>query len=250
MKPAACLCLCLLLSAGAITSARPAVPAALPDSVRLTYSVRLYETELGNLITELNKDGDTYLVKAETHAEGLAAILLGGTLREKCEFHLSEDLEVRPRQYSIEKDGRNAYSHSAKFVWPDMKVRYDDGKMLDIPSAGYVIDNCTVPFAFVAADKIAERDYPFIHILGGKRLRHFESIKITRETVEVPAGKFETIRLDQQRVGSADKTLSIWVAPDKHNIAVKIVERRKFRVTTMELLESKDSGLQEQSDQQ
>jgi hypothetical protein len=242
MKSITRLYLCVLLGAAAVTSVQPAVPEALPDSIKLTYSVRLYETELGNLITELSKNGDTYHAKAETRAEGLAAILLGGTLREKCEFDLSDSLEVRPRQYRIEKDGRNAYSHTAEFLWPDMKVRYDDGRTLDIPPAGYVIDNCTVPFAFVAAGGIKQKDYPYIHILGGKRLRHFEGIKISRERVEVPAGEFETIRFDQQRVGSTDKTLSIWVAPDRHNIAVKIVERRKFRITTMELLESEGLG--------
>lgn len=238
MKSIMHFCLCFMLAAGAVTSAQPAVSQALPSQAKLTYSVRLYETELGNLVTELNRTGDTYSVKTETRAEGLAAILLGGTVREKCEFALADDLEIRPRQYKVEKVGRNAYSHSAEFLWPEMKVRYDDGKILEIPLAGYVIDNCTVPFAFVAADTIAQKDYPYIHILGGTRLRHFEGLKVTREQVEVPAGKFETIRFDQQRVGSADKTLSIWVAPDKHNIVVKMEERRRFRVTTIELLKS------------
>ena len=227
---------------GLAASAQPAASDALPESAKLTYSVRLYETELGNLVTELNKDGDAYRAKAETRAEGLAAVLLGGTLREECEFGVSDDFEIRPQIYKIEKEGRDAYTHSAEFEWADMKVRYDNGKSLDIPLAGYVIDNCTVPFAFMAADRITDKNYPYIHIVGGDRIRHFEDIKVSQETIEVPDGKYATIRIDQHRVGSADKTLSIWVAPDKLNIAVKIVERRKFRVTTMELLKTEGLG--------
>ena len=238
MKPKTYLLLSVLFGAGIIAAAPSGYAQPLPDSARLVYSVTLYETQLGNLVTELTKNGDTYHVEAETRAEGLAAILLGGTLREECEFSVSDSLEVKPWQYTIEKEGRGAYSHTAEFVWDDMKVQYDNGKSFDIPLAGYVIDNCTVPYAFAAADKIALKEYPYIHILGGKSLRHYEAIQVSEETIEVPAGEFQAVRIDQKRVGSADKTLTIWVAPTKRNIAVKIVERRKFRVTTMELSSS------------
>ena len=228
----------VLLGISTIAAAPTGSSQLLPESVKLTYEVRLYETELGNLVTRLNRNGGTYEVQSETRAEGLAAILLGGTLREKCEFSVSDSLEVKPRRYSIEKEGSDAYSHSAQFLWEDMKVEYDSGRSLDIPLAGYVIDNCTVPYAFAAADKIMLKKYPYIHILGGESLRHYEDIKVSQEMVEVPAGKFKTVRIDQKRVGADDKKLSIWVAPAKQNIAVRIEERRSFRVTTMELAKS------------
>lgn len=227
----------------ALSLPTPATTAELlPESIRLVYKVKLYETELGNLITELNRNGDTYKAEAETRAEGLAAILLGGTLREECEFSVSDSLEVKPVHYTIEKEGRDSYSYSADFNWGDMKVQYDNGKTMNIPLAGYVIDNCTVPYAFAAADKITLKEYPYIHILGGRSLRHYEDIKVSRETIEVPAGEFETVRIDQQRVGDAEKSLSIWVAPARQNIAVRIEERRSMRVTTMELTESEGLG--------
>lgn len=238
MKSKTHLLLPVLFCAGVVAATRPGSAQLLPESAKLTYDVALYQTELGNLVTELHKNGDTYQVQAETRAEGLAAILLGGTLREECEFSVSDSLEVKPRHYSIEKEGRDAYSHTAEFVWDDMKVHYDSGKSLDIPLAGYVIDNCTVPYAFAAAEKLSLKEYPYIHILGGRSLRHYEDIEISEETIEVPAGTFETVRIDQRRVGNTDKSLSIWVAPTKRNIAVKIVERRKLRVTTMELSSS------------
>lgn len=237
MKSTSRLILPLLLGISTIAAAPAVSPQSLPDSVKLTYDVNYYDTGLGNLVTELSRNGDTYEVRAETRAEGLASILLGGTLREECEFSVSDSMEIRPLHYSIEKEGSDPYMHSADFLWKDMKVAYEDGKSLGIPPEGYVIDNCTVPFAFAAADKITVKEYPYIHILGGKRLRHYEEIKVSRETVEVPAGKFDAVRIDQQRVGSPDKKLSIWVAPELRNIAVKIEERRTMRVTSMELAE-------------
>lgn len=228
----------ILLSLTSIAATPTGSSALLPETARLVYEVQLYNTHLGNLITEIKRHGDTYQVNAETRAEGLAAILLGGALREECEFSVSDSLEVKPQHYRIEKEGDDAYVHSADFLWDDMVIRYDSGESLDIPLAGYVIDNCAVPYAFAAADRIGLKEYPYIHILGGTSLRHYEDIRISHETVEVPAGEFDAVRIDQQRVGNADKKLSIWVAPAKQNIAVRIEERRPFRVTTMELSSS------------
>lgn len=237
MKSRVRLFLSVLLTVGAALAAPPDL-ARLPNSAKLTYDVSLYNTELGFLITTIDRRGNMYHVRSDTRAEGLAAILLGGSLHEECDFSVSGSLEVKPQRYTIEKDGRDSYTHSAHFLWAKMKVRYQDGNVLDIPQAGYVIDNCTVPFAFAAANSMSLKGYRYIHILGGETMRHFEEIRISRETIRVPAGKFDTVRIDQQRVGEPDKTLSIWVAPDKQNIAVKIVERRKFRVTTMALTAS------------
>jgi len=237
MKQNAILVSLYLVAAGALAVASPGAAQALPDSLKLTYDVKLYDTELGNLVTRLTRSDDTYKVESETRAEGLASILLGGTLREECEFTLSESLELKPRLYSIEKEGRDAYTRSAEYFWQDNEVRYESGRSVHIPLEGYVIDNCTVPYAFAAAGNITLKEYPYLHILGDKRLRHYENIEVSRETVKVPAGEFETIRIDQQRVGSPEKTLSVWVAPSRRNLAVKIEERRKMRVTTMELVE-------------
>jgi len=228
----------LLVATAGMLIAAAGVAQVLPESVKLTYNVKLYDTNLGNLVARLSKGDDTYKVESETRAEGLAAILLGGTLREQCEFTLSDTLELKPRLYSIEKEGSDPYKHSAEYFWQDNEVRYDSGRSLHIPLEGYVIDNCTVPFAFAAAENIPLKEYPYLHILGGKRLRHYENIEVSRETVEVSAGTFETIRIDQQRVDSPDKTLTVWVAPARQNLAVKIEERRQFRVTTMELTAS------------
>lgn len=228
----------ILLGSAALLAVRAGAAQVLPESVQLTYNVKLYDTELGNLVTQLTRDGNTYKVESETRAEGLASILLGGTLREQCEFALSDSLELKPRLYSIEKEGSDAYKHSAEYFWEDNEVRYASGRSVHIPLEGYVIDNCTVPYAFAAAEDIGLKEYPYLHILGGKRMRHYENIEVSRETVEVPAGTYETIRIDQQRVGSGDKTLTVWVATAEQNLAVKIEERRPFRVTTMELLKT------------
>lgn len=228
----------ILLGSAALMLARAGAAQVLPESVQLTYNVKLYDTELGNLVTRLTRDGSTYTVESETRAEGLASVLLGGTLREECKFVLSDSLELKPRLYSIEKEGSDPYKLSAEYFWEDNEVRYDSGRSVHIPLEGYVIDNCTVPYAFAAAEDITLKEYPYLHILGGKRLRHYEDIKVSRETVEVPAGTYEAIRIDQQRVDSEDKTLTVWVAPTEQNLAVKIEERRPFRVTTMELLKT------------
>ena len=208
---------------------------ALPDNFKLIYSVKLGSTELGRLVTQVSQKDGRYYVESQTIAEGLASILLGGVVTEYCEFQLSNDLQVRPDTYKREKTGRGAYQISAKFAWDANQVRYESGDIIGIPSAGYVLDNCSVPYAFMTANAESLTKYPYIHIIGGDRIRHYESIEVSQETIETRFGEMDTTRIDQHRVNRPDRSLTIWVAPQYKNIAIKIVERRTSRVTTMEL---------------
>jgi hypothetical protein len=126
------LVLTILLAAGTVAAASPDF-AQLPSSARLIYDVSVYGAEVGNLITEISRTGNTYHVVSETRAEGLAAILLGGSLHEDCDFSVSDSMEIKPQHYRIEKNGRDAYSHTADFLWDEMKVKYEDGSVLSIP---------------------------------------------------------------------------------------------------------------------
>lgn len=207
----------------------------VPDSIELTYSVKLGHTELGTLASSLEKIDDRYQVESKTRAEGLAAILLGGEVKEQCEFKLSQDLFLKPYSYQRGKEGRGAYHYAADFVWEDNQIRYQSGEIIDIPLEGYVIDNCSVPYAFMMKNTQSVTEHPYIHVIGENRIRHYESIKVAEEVIETKLGKLSTKRIDQHRVNRPDRVLTVWVAPQFQNIVVKIVERRKSRVTTMEI---------------
>lgn len=212
-----------------------AVAEGLPDSMELIYKVSLGVAELGNLISTLERKDDVYEVTAETRAEGMASILLGGTVRELCRFSTDNNV-LTPESYRIMREGKEAFDRTVSFDWDERKVMFSNGMNLVI-SDGYIVDNCSIPYALIVggASTFEQRT---LHIVGGKKIRRFENLSITEETVTTPLGEFDTLRIEQVRFDRPDRKLNIWLAPDKHNLPVKIVEQRKSRPDTTMVLKS------------
>jgi len=207
----------------------------LPDSMELVYQVSLGIAELGSLISKLDRQGEAYEVTAETRAEGMASILLGGTVREYCRFSTDKNV-LTPEKYRIAREGRDAFDQSVTFDWAERRVIFSSGENIVI-SDGYIVDNCSIPYAFIVggASTFERRT---LHIVGGKKVRQFENLSISEEAVSTPLGQFQTVRIEQVRNERPDRKLTIWLAPDKHNLPVKIVEQRKSRPDTTMLLKS------------
>lgn len=202
----------------------------LPEELTLQYRVSLGSAELGRLSTRLRRAGNMYQVDSRTQAEGLASILLGGDVKESCIFSVKAN-EVQTLNYEVIREGRRGYRHTVKFDWDAGTIQFKNGDTRPLPS-GYTLDNCSVPFAFMVGkrDTFVNR---MMHIVGGNRIRHFTNSSITEERLATPLGVLDSIRIEQQRHGRPERTFTVWVAPSRGNLPVKIVERRPSRVTTM-----------------
>jgi hypothetical protein len=204
---------------------------SLPAALDLQYTVKVGPAKLGTLITSLRRSGDSYEVRSETRAEGLAAILIGGSLYENCRFDVSEG-SLKPLTYGIVSEARKAYKHEVRFDWTGRTISFSNGELIPMPESGYVIDNCSFPFALMlSASELSSR--ALLHVVGGKRIREFENIIVTREGLSTPLGTFDTLRIQQQRVGKPERKLTMWLAVERERLAVKIVEERKSRTATV-----------------
>ena len=212
-----------------------AVAEALPESVELVYEVSLGAAELGSLSSKLERRGDHYEVTAETRAEGMASILLGGTIREICRFSVDRNV-VTPDSYRIIREGRDAFDRSVSFDWEERRVLFSNGMKIVIPD-GYIVDNCSLPFAFIigGASTFEQRS---LHVVGGNKVRRFENPGISKEQLKTSLGEFDTIKIVHVRFDRPDRKLNVWLAPDRHNLPIKIVEQRKSRPDTTMLLKS------------
>ncbi len=222
---ASILLICLALTP--LLSARSEV---LPEELTLQYRVSLGSAELGSLSTRLRRAGDVYQVDSRTRAEGLASILLGGDVKESCVFSVKAH-EIQTQNYEVTREGRRGYRHTVKFDWHAGTIQFKGGDTRPLPN-GYTLDNCSVPFAFMVGkpDTFINR---MMHIVGGNRIRHFTNLSITEERLATPLGVLDSIRIEQQRHGRPERTFTVWVAPTRGNLPVKIVEKRPSRVTTM-----------------
>lgn len=207
----------------------------LPDALEMTYAVSFGVAELGSLHTELKKQENHYEAVSETRAEGMAAILLGGKVKEMCRFS-TIDNAVKPSNYRIIREGQDAFDYSVSFDWDKRLLSFDDGGAVTM-SKGYIVDNCSVPFAFIlgGADMFRETS---LHIVGGKKVRQFKNNAITSEHIVTPLGEFDAVKVEQVRFDRPDRKLTFWLALERNNLPVKIEEQRSGRSKTTMLLTS------------
>ena len=208
---------------------------SLPDFIELEYEVTLGAAELGSLSSKLTKKDGYYEVTAETHAEGMASILLGGTAREYCRFTIDDNVVV-PESYRIVREGQDAFDRKAGFNWDERTVQFSNGEKFVI-SDGYIVDNCSIPFAIIAGGA-STFENRVLYIVGGAKVRRFENLSISKERVKTALGEFDTIKIEQVRFERPGRKLTFWLAPDRHNLPVKIMEQRKSRPETIMLLKS------------
>lgn len=208
---------------------------ALPETLELIYEVSFGVAELGSLRTQLKKQEAHYEVVSETRAEGMASILLGGRVREMCQFLIANNA-VKPVNYRIIREGKDAFDYSVSFDWDNRRVSFNDGSDVVI-SNGYIVDNCSVPFAFILGGAEVFKEKP-LHIVGGRKVRRFENSAVVTERISTPLGEFNAIKIEQVRFDRPDRKLTIWLVPERNNLPVKIVEQRKSRPDTTMLLTS------------
>lgn len=208
---------------------------SLPASLELVYTVKLGIAELGSLSSKMTKKADYYEVVSETRAEGMASILLGGTVREICRFNVNDNA-IKPEHYRIIREGRDAFDWSVSFNWDERRVLFSAGNSV-VLSKGYILDNCSVPYALMAGGASIVRQRS-LHIVGGKRVRQFKNLNVSEEQISTPVGDFQAIKIEQVRFDRPDKRLTFWIAPERNNLLVKIVEQRKSRPDTTMLLKS------------
>ena len=209
----------------------------LPETLELIYEVSFGVAELGSLRTLLTKQETHYEAVSETRAEGMASILLGGKVREICQFSIADNA-VRPDNYRIIREGEEEFDYSVSFNWDERRVIFNNGNNVVIAN-GYIVDNCSAPFAFILGGaEVLKRTS--LHIVGGKKVRRFENNAVDNELVSTPLGEFNAVKIEQVRFDRPDRKLMIWLAPERNNLPIKIVEQRNSRPDTTMLLTSVD----------
>lgn len=180
------------------------------------------------------KNPNEYTYRVTTQARGLARLLRPGMATEEARFRV-DDGRIWPLRYTIDDGTKQGDDDMAiEFDWdnkvansvyektpqtlelePDIHDRLTtDLLVMQSLSAGTVLDR------FRIAEKNTVRDYELTY--RGE------------ESIEVPAGRFDTVKYLRQRVGSSRSTL-VWFAPAAHYLPVRLeqLKRGKTMITTV-----------------
>ena len=221
----------------------PALQAASLPSFDATFqivrgSLRLGTTEVG-LTVEGNGD---YLYESHTWPSSWISWLLKEDLRELSRG-IMDHAGIRPLFYHYQRSGRRTTrTAELTFDWKTSTVVNnvaDSTWEMTIPAG--TLDKLSTQLGIMRELQNGVTEKTFAVADGGK-LKQYAFQVIGTETVDVPAGHFETIKL--KRIGDNTQKLTyIWCAPELHYLPVLILQRKEDQSEYRRELESFSESL-------
>ncbi len=219
--------------AGAIVALLMGVAhAAPPEPQSLRYSVDFRGHDAGEVEVEISRDGDHYLVRTIAHPSLLASMFIEPITAE-ARFDLVEgELRLLDGRETVTESGELLRSFAVDHAAGS--ISFSDGDPLTL-QPGTRLDADAFPLSLVAlgADAVAGTTF---YAVNPKRARLFESAEPVMESVEVAAGAFDTMRVDNTVPSDRERVYSVWLRTGDNPVPVKIVTGRSGKATTMELL--------------
>jgi hypothetical protein len=227
--------LAVLLLCSVTTNSLPA--ATVPD-FEANYRIKRAGLILGStrLIFRTNTSGE-YTYKSTSG--------VGGFLSWFRKEHVSESSHgsmhaggIRPDEYRFRRTGdRGSRVARVRFDWQNGKaVNTVDGVPWQMDILPGTLDKLVVQIAIMQQLQAGPSDLDFSIADGGKPKRYRIYIR-DEETVNVPAGEFDTVRIEQEADNTRRKTI-LWAAPDLHYLPVKIMREESNGAVYYSVLES------------
>lgn len=212
------------------------IPLAAADTL-LPYKA-VYEVSRSGLTAqrriELRLDGETYTLVATTKLTGLLALTGRGPIIEESRFVLEKD-RIRPLRYQLE-DGSDSRDKDIliNFDWPSGKSHgYAKGKQWQFPLISALFDPLTFQLAARRALMRGERT-PVLQVHEGHRIRRYDFIEETTQTIQVGQKTIDTIRYFVDR--GSKRRLYCWLAPTLDYLPIRLEQRHHEKLKTLSVL--------------
>lgn len=214
----ACVAGVLLLAAGAQAAEPP-----------IEYELMRGSLQIGNATFELEDDPelgpDCYRYAYEAEPVGIARLFIG-PLREVSRYCIV-DGAVRSRYFRFMRKDREKDNFSLEFDWDAGLVRSEGGEdralqpgMVDRLAMHQVIQRWVIErHGEPGPEELA------LTMVEDDRAKTYRFRIIERETVKVPAGEFETVRVE--RIDDPKKSTRFWLAPELGYRAVQFSQAKK-----------------------
>lgn len=205
----------------------PALQAASLPSFTATFQIMRDSLRLGTneVALTVEENGD-YRYESHTWPNSWISWLLKEDLRELSRG-IMDDEGIRPLFYRYMRSGRRTTrTAELTFDWKTSTVvnNVDDSRWeMTIPAG--TLDKLATQLGIMLELQNGASEKTFAVADGGK-LKQYAFQAIGMETVELPAGSFETVKL--HRVGDSTQKLTyIWCAPELHYLPVRILQRNE-----------------------
>jgi hypothetical protein len=206
-----------------VAAAEPRLP-----EFTATYTVSWNNISLGDATMTLKAASapDCYVYESVTNPVGVVRMFYGSP-HDVSEFCVSGG-KVVPKKFQYIKSKGSDENFTLEFDMAKGKVRDASGTERDIPAIAQDRFGMHQAVRLWLLARLKEKDpgaEPYdVAQVDDKKIRQYRFAITGKETIEIPAGKFETILI--QRVDDPKKTAKFWIAPGRDYMPVKVEQIR------------------------
>ncbi|MBC7782131.1 MAG: DUF3108 domain-containing protein [Proteobacteria bacterium] len=231
-----CLFLCLAFAApleparGADVDGGPAT-SALPDRVSLSYSLARATIEIARVDETWERKGTAYSLVSEARAVGVAALLARGQGWRRESVGMITTDGLRPLQFTDQRGSNPA--QRARFDWDAKLIRFErlttggsgntapaePGDAQALPAG--TNDRLSFLYSIAQRARVPAGTWT-VAITDGRRVTQYRFQVTGRETLDTPAGRFDTLRISRVRE-KGDTGTDVWLALDRSLIPVRVM---------------------------
>lgn len=200
--------------AGASLAAEPKLP-----ELRLRYAAHWNGITLGDITVTLAPSGQPDCYRYESHADPVGMVrMFYGKPRERSDFCVAGG-KVVPRRFEYER-GRDSFT--LEFDAAAGKVRDGNGREREVPPNAqdrFGLQQA-VRLWVVENQKKGEGASVEYALVDDERVRVYRFAITGRERIELPAGAFDTVKVE--RVDNPNRISRYWIAPELDWMPVKV----------------------------
>lgn len=192
----------------------------------------------GESVTTLSQDSDgLFVLENRVSAKGLARLIRPGDALDRSEFKVDGET-LQPLSF-VSEDGtkKNKRGSTITFDWNagSASAQYKgETRTLDLEKG--MIDRQMMQIAMMSdlADGLTDVTYT---VIDRHAVKTYTVSVVGRETIEVPAGSFDVVRIERVNPGSSRSTI-FWCAPALDYVTVKMEQLKDGKpIGTMSLAE-------------
>ncbi|MDH3646205.1 MAG: DUF3108 domain-containing protein [Gammaproteobacteria bacterium] len=184
----------------------------------------------GVAVTTLSQDGEgSFVLENRTRAKGLARLARPRDAIERSEFVVDTD-RLKPVSF-LSKDGtkRNKRGSSIDFDWSASSANTQyKGETRTLNLEDGMLDRQLLQIAMMSdlSNGVTDTSYT---VIDRHSTKTYAISVLARETIEVPAGSYDVVKIRRERAGSSRSSI-LWCAPSLGYVTVKMQQLKDGKV--------------------